>query len=63
MRDHLRLIVNTHTHTIEADFTAANNTLHFRCLHLFDVGLSMVLCAATSAGISRLHNWYFMYFV
>ena len=50
-----------YTHTIEADFTAPNNTLHFRCLHLFNVGLSMVLCAATSAGISRLHNWYFMY--
>ena len=27
MRDHLRLIVNTHTHTIEADFTTANNTV------------------------------------
>ena len=55
MRDHHRLIVNTHT--IEADFTATNNTVTFS---LFAPVWCMMLCAASSAGISRLHNWYFV---
>ena len=57
----IRLIVNTHTRSKPTLLPPI--LLHFRCLHLFDVGLGMVLSAATSAGISRLHNWYFMYFV
>ena len=66
MRDHLRLIVNTHTRpkpTWLPLIIVGGLLLHFRCLHLSDQGSlvwCMMLCAASSDGISRLHNWYFV---